>query len=320
MAEWTVGVDIGGTKIEAIVVDGAGRLQGTWREPTVADSPDSLLEAINTTVQRALTRAAVTPDHIAALGAGVPGQVDPTTGDVRLAVNLDLHNHPLGPRLQEQLGWPVFVENDIRLAALGTYSRLDPPRPRHFAYLGLGTGVAAGLVINGRLHRGANGLAGEVGHMIVRPDGPLCNCGNRGCLETFVSGPAILRRAREIWSAANGVPADVAAVFAAAEQGHHTARRVVAEMARFLARAIYTLLLAYDVERLVIGGGVSRAGSALLRPLLAEFDRFGAQSPLTALLLTRDKIQLLPADFNAGAWGAVWLARDPDAHQEVPMR
>lgn len=320
MSDWTVGVDIGGTKIEVIVVNGTGELLGQGRRPTVFTSPKSLLEAIALAVEETVAKAGGELAGIDAIGVGVPGQVDPVTGEVRLAVNLKLRDYPLGDRLADRLERPIALENDIRLAALGAYRHVRHRlKIDHLAYLGIGTGVAAGIVLNGRLFRGAHGLAGEIGHVIVKPDGARCNCGNQGCLETVVAGPAILRRAQTLWPPGEPQPADVAAVFTAAESGHPVATAVVEATGATLAQVVYSLMLVYDINTVVIGGGVVSGGKGLRQPFVQELERLRAESPLARLLLDHDKIQLLPDGMNAGAWGAVWLARSRHTPLEVSM-
>jgi glucokinase len=204
------------------------------------------------------------------------------------------------------------------------------------AFLAIGTGISAGVVLDGVLHRGAHGLAGEIGHAILEPDGARCGCGNRGCFETVAAGPALIRRTLAGWAArrnghldgpgssgAHGRPAadeitnedrlretGAGAVFAASAAGDPVAADVVDAAGRAVAWGIYLLALAYDVERIVIGGGVSHAGDAFMSPVLRELDRYRASSPLAAEILPPDLVQLLPADADAGAWGAVTIARE----------
>jgi predicted NBD/HSP70 family sugar kinase len=231
-------------------------------------------------------------------------------------VNLDWHDLPLGPGLEAILGIPVVVENDVRAAALGL-DRRQFGATGSLALLAIGTGIAAGVVLDGQLHRGAHGLAGEIGHVVVDPGGAPCACGNRGCLETVAAGPALVRRTLAGWAArgnGHGVATDAApdagaeAVFAAATTGDPVARDVVEASGRAVAWGIHLLALAYDVDRIVIGGGVSHAGEPFIAPVRRELDRFRAASPLAAEILQPNLVQLLPAGADAGAWGAVTIA------------
>jgi glucokinase len=182
------------------------------------------------------------------------------------------------------------------------------------AYLSIGTGIAAGIILSGRLHRGAHGMAGEVGHMIMDPSGPRCGCGSRGCLEALTAGPAIARLgAQAVAAGADTVlrdaqPLTAAAVYQAAAGGDAVALGITRQVGRRLAQALQQLVMAYDVERVVLGGGVARAGAAFLQPILEELARMRADSALAAEMLPAQMFHLLPPDYDAGTWGAVSLA------------
>ncbi len=314
-----VGVDVGGTKTAILVVAPDGTVLARSVAPTAVGSPDRAAVAIATLVRGALAEANVAAEDVAVLGVGVPGRVDRERGQVTLAVNLEWHDLPLGPRLTALLGIPTILENDVRAAALGLLRRRSFGSVQSLALLAIGTGIAAGVVLDGVLHRGANGLAGELGHVVVEPGGLQCACGNRGCLETVAAGPAIVSRTVAGHLAARNGRDDAAApvrldsaeaVFAAAAAGDEVAAEVVDAAGRAIAWAIHLLALAYDVERIVIGGGVSHAGAAFMAPILLELDRYRVASPLAAEILPPDLVQLLPPGADAGAWGAVTIARE----------
>jgi glucokinase len=359
VTDLVVGVDIGGTKTAILVTsawdearygarsnardeartdardeardlarDGRrGNVLARRVAPTPVGAPDGAADAIATLVSAALEEAGATTRDVAAVGVGVPGRVDPERGHVTLAVNLGWDDLPLGPRLESRLGVPTVVENDARAGALGLHRRRVFGPTESLALLAIGTGIAAGVVLNGDLHRGALGLAGEIGHVVFEPDGPRCACGNRGCFEAVAAGPAIVARALAGWAARQdgGAPpaderhlADAADVFAAQARGDEVATEVIDAAGRAIARGIHLLALAYDVERIVLGGGVSHAGEPFMAPITRELDRYRAASPLAAEALPPDRVQLLPADADAGAWGAVTIARASLA--DVPMK
>jgi glucokinase len=321
-----VGADIGGTKTAILVCEPDGSVRARAIAATAVGNPDRAAASIASMIAAALRDANATPDDVAALGVGVPGRVDRERGHVTLAVNLDWHDLPLGPRLEKALGIPTVVENDVRAAALGLHQRRLFGPVESLAFLAIGTGISAGVVLDGVLHRGANGLAGEIGHVIIEPGGALCACGNHGCFETVAAGPALVTRTLAGWAARrNGHDdrADAAAteagrlreiganaVYAAAAAGDPVAGDVVDAAARATAWGIHLLALAYDVERIVIGGGVSHAGDSFMNPVRRELDRYRASSPLAAEILLPDLVQLLPAGADAGAWGAVTIARE----------
>jgi glucokinase len=192
-----VGVDIGGSKIAVLIVDAAGRIRGQLVVRTPVGSPDDAADHIAATIATALDAAGATVGRVSAVGVGVPGRVDPVAGVVSLAVNLGWQRLPLREELERRLGLPVAVENDVRAAAAGIRERRLLGDVEEFVYLSVGTGISAGVVLDGEVHRGTRGLAGEVGHIVVDADGPVCSCGLRGCLEMLASGPAIARLAAD---------------------------------------------------------------------------------------------------------------------------
>jgi glucokinase len=334
-----VGVDVGGSKIAVLIVDRDERVVARQVAPTAAGAPERAVEEIAAVVDGALAQAGARIDDIAAVGVGVPGRVDPLSGAVTLAVNLGWTDLPLGSRLEAHFGRPCVVENDVRAAALGLHRRHVVGDIDDLAYLAVGTGVSAGVVLHGRLHRGARGLAGEIGHVIVEPDGARCACGQDGCLETLVSGSAIARLAREAID--SGRPTALAAdralgaaaatdrapaadrapgadptiahptaidVYRAAAAGDPLATEIADAVGRRLAWAVHLLVMAYDVERVVLGGGVSHAGETFALPIRRELDRMRAASPLANEQLVPGIVDLLPTGADAGAWGAVIIA------------
>lgn len=314
-----IGLDIGGTKTAALVTDARGRPLGKSIRPTDVSSPDELVAGTVEVVAHALRNAGHARDELVAAGVGVPGQVDPQTGTVRLAVNLKLREpYPLRQRLQEALGVPVALENDVRTAAWGAFHWACDREPLNsLAYLSIGTGIAAGLVLDGRLYRGAHGMAGEIGHSPVDPAGPRCICGAYGCLEALAAGPAIATQASAIMSGPDDEALSTAEVYELAAAGHPAARQVVERAAGYLSRAVYLLLMAYDVEKVVLGGGVTLAGAAFERPLRAAMDAMRSDSPLTASMMPDDKVVVIPPDYNAGVMGAVYLAPVPKTGEQA---
>lgn len=307
-----VGLDIGGTKTAALVVDENGRALGRAVRPTDVDTPSRLVAGTVEAVEMSLRDAGRTREALAAVGVGIPGQVDPADGTVRLAVNLNLREpYPLRGALEDALGVPVALENDVRAAALGAFHWACASEPlRSLAYLSIGTGISAGLVLDGRLHRGARGMAGEIGHIPFEPTGPRCVCGAYGCLEVFAAGPAIAAYA------AATIPADGRAlttneVYTLAVEGHTAAQAAVGRAAGYLSRAVYLLLMTYDVEKVVLGGGVTRSGAAFEQPLRRAMDALRADSPLTASMMPDEKVVIIPSDYNVGVVGAVYLAPAP---------
>jgi len=219
-----VGVDIGGSKVAVLVVDADDAVRAHRSVPAASSEPDEAIAQIAAVIREAVGDAGGALADVAAVGLGVPGRVDSTTGDVTFAVNLGWQHLPLGRRLETVLGIPCVVENDVRAAAVGLYRGGGYGRVKHLIYLGIGTGISAGVVLDGRLHRGVRGMAGEIGHVVLDPDGAACACGLRGCFETIAAGAGIARAAREaiatVPTALAAHPEPTAAdVFAAAAAG-----------------------------------------------------------------------------------------------------
>jgi glucokinase len=309
-----VGVDVGGSKIAVLVTDTALAVRGRHTLPADVGAPERAVDVIVGAIEAALAHARSDIRAVAAVGVGVPGRVDSVAGTVTQAVNLGWYDLPLGPRLAEVFGAPVALENDVRAGALGLRERRVLGDVDDFAYLSVGTGIAAGIVLDGRLRRGPRGLAGEIGHIVVDVNGPACPCGLRGCLETVAAGPAVARRAAEALAAGGrSVLRDVSPlrasdVYEAAAAGDPLAVRVADDVAALLARAVHLLAMAYDLEVVAVGGGLARARDAFLDPLLRALDRLRDASPLAREVLVPGVVHLLPTA-DTGAWGAIALAR-----------
>lgn len=314
------GVDIGGTKIAVLLADEHGRELGRHVAPTRLDSVECTLESIAQAVRYCAEAAGVDAGQIAAVGLGVPGIVDTRTGVVQRAVNLRWDEVEAGARLTKMLGTPFVLENDVRLAAVGLQRRaLKGGTPGHggsMAYLSIGTGISAGLILDGKLYRGAHGMAGEIGHIIIDAAGTRCACGLSGCLETVAAGPGIAQQARQALAAGEitllsrheRITAE--GMYVAASEGDEVALSIASKVGGHLARAVHLLVMLYDVEQVVIGGGVSRSGSAFLSPILAALESMCEQSPLAGAMLRPGMITLADPEYDAGTWGAVAMASD----------
>lgn len=304
-----VGLDVGGTKINAFRIARDGSVLDRHHAPTPADDEEATLGAMTD-----LGRAMVTSDVIA-FGVGAAGMVDAVDGVLRFAPNLAWRDVPIAARLREAFGLPVRVDNDANTAAYAEYRFGAGRGYRHMLLVTVGTGIGGGIVTDGRLFRGANGFAAEIGHIIVEPGGPLCGCGNHGCWEQVAAGRAIDRAGREAARAdegsllrrlAGGDPERVsgAVVTEAARQGDDAAIGVLAEVGRRLGEGIAGLVNVLDPQIVVVGGGAIVAGDLLLEPARAAFlDAVeGADH--------RPRIPIVPAQLgnDAGAIGAGALA------------
>lgn len=293
-----VGVDIGGTNTDAVVLDDAGAIAHSLRLPT-GWGPEQVLSTATTAVRQLAGSVGIEPSAFLSIGVGIPGAVDAEHGTVTHARNLGVARLDLGTLLAESLGAAVRVENDVNAAALGAFHQLGLDESRSLAYLNLGTGLAAGLVLGGKLWRGSRGAAGEIGHVLIDPRGPLDNDGQPGALEVLASGSGI----------ASQRPGTVVEMLEAAAAGEPLALEVRSGLFRGVASAVRVLVLTLDVDVVVIGGGISRMGDELLGPTRALFAEWEAVSPFITSLGLGERVRILPPDSSTAATGAAWLGR-----------
>ncbi len=316
---WTasVGVDLGGTNIRAAVFDGGMEILGRSEMPTRAqEDPDDVIRRIAACVREALGRSSVAAEDVAGVGVGAAGLTDWRTGVVVLASNLGWRNVPLKERLEQELdGLRVEVDKDTNAAALAE-ARLGAGREfRHFLYVTAGTGIGGGLILDGALYRGATGGAGDIGHVVVDPGGPLCGCGDHGCVEVFSSGAGMVDRAREML--VDGVEAASSAmtveeltaetIFESAKEGDAVATQVVETAGRALGLALADYVNLNNPEAIVLGGGVVRAGSVYTDLVERELRR-------RALPALGDIVRLVPPGLgdDVGMAGAALLLVEPE--------
>jgi len=295
-----VGIDIGGTKTEAVVVGDDGEVRGQLRLPTGFGSAEVIATAV-AAVTGLADAAGVAPEDFSTIGVGIPGTVDSSAGLVTHAINLGVEKLELGAELTARLGTDVRVENDVNAAALGAFYALDLPATASMGYLNLGTGLAAGLVLRGELWRGARGAAGEIGHILVDPAGPLDLDGQHGGLESMASGSGIARQ----W--ATGEENAVSAMLAAADAGDERALEIRRRLFEGVASAVRILVLTVDVDRVVIGGGIGTLGDRLMQGVGAVFAGWSSRSPFIHSLELASRVSLLPAGTPVAALGAAHL-------------
>ena len=278
---YTVGVDVGGTKIAAGLVDEHGKVVARERTESPAKHPKQIVLTIGELVRRLSGT-----ERIEAVGVSAAGFVDKARAMVVFAPNLAWRDEPLKRLLEEELELPVVVENDANAAAWGEFTFGAGEDVEDLLMLTIGTGVGGGLVIDGDLVRGGFGMGGEVGHITMVPGGVRCGCGNLGCLESYGSGSALVRVSRELAGThpdsakglvarAGGDPARITGplVTAAAQDGDPFAIARLAELGDWLGQGVATLTAVLDPNVVVIGGGVSEAGELLLDPIRDSFER-----------------------------------------------
>lgn len=290
-----IGLDVGGTKTDAVAVDQGGGVVARVRLPT-GWGVQGVVRTVFDVVGALRTELALEHGAVGSVGIGMPGQVEPGGTRIVHAVNLGIDELDVAGAVEPLLGVPVRVENDVKAAAVGAYALRGEPGA--MAYLNLGTGVAAGIVTGGAVWRGKRGTAGEVGHISVDPAGPLCRCGQRGCIEALAGGAAIAER----WGAPGVHP--VAEVFDAADAGYPDAAGLRRGLAFGVAAAVRILVLTADVDVVVVGGGLAALAPRLTSDVAAVLEASGAASPFLRSLRLAERIRMLPAESPAAAVGA----------------
>ena len=310
---YTVGVDVGGTKVAAGLVDEAGTILRRTRRPTPSASPDDVEDVIAECVQELAAGV-----EVEAVGIGAAGFVTADRATVLLAPNLSWRDEPLRDDVAKRTGLPVVVENDANAAAWGEYRFGAGRGEEHLVLVTVGTGIGGGIVLDGALHRGRHGIGGEIGHMQMVRDGRRCGCGLRGCWEQYSSGRALLHEARDIAGSqreygrrllelGGGTLEGIESVEVtqAAREGDPAALECFAVVGGWLGQGMADLAAVLDPGVFLLGGGVSDAGDLLLVPAREAFRArlTGAGSRPEA------EVRLAELGNDAGIVGAADLAR-----------
>jgi len=260
-----IGVDLGGTKLLAGVVDGEAQLHHRTRRVAQGLDQPALLATTEAAVREALEASR---QQVSAVGFGIPALIDPARGVVTFCNHLPLESLAFADVMSERLGLPCFADNDANVAMLAEHRLGAALGARDALMLTLGTGIGGGLIVDGEPYRGSHGAGAELGHVVVDLDGPECpgKCPNRGCLEALASGTALERDA----SRAFGRRVSGLEVTELAHAGDSVARSVVASVGRALGAGISGLVNAFDPDVVVVGGGVIALGELLLAPARVE--------------------------------------------------
>lgn len=319
MAEkWLVGVDLGGTTTKLAFINYYGEIIHKWEIPT-----DNSEEGKNITINIAkaidhkLEELDLNKDKIIGIGMGAPGPVNLATGVVYNTVNLGWKdNYPLKDLLEVETSLPVIIDNDANCAALGEMWKGAGNGAKDLVCVTLGTGVGGGVIANGDIVQGVSGAAGEIGHITSIPvGGAQCNCGKTGCLETIASATGIVRQALEnLESGGEGALSQLYKehgfitakdVFDSARNGDETSLLTVNNTAMHLGLALANIANTLNPEKIVLGGGVSRAGDILLKPVIANFIKFAFPGVKESTV-----IDIATLGNDAGVIGAAWLAKN----------
>jgi glucokinase len=318
----TIGIDVGGTKIAAGVVDEHGTIGARTHRDTPADSVDATAVAICDAAAELIAG-----HEVEAVGIGAAGFVSSDRSTVLFAPNLAWRDEPLGARVSATLKIPVVVENDANAAAWGEFAFGAAKHVEHMLCLTVGTGIGGGVVIGGEMLRGAYGVAAELGHMRVVPGGHRCGCGSRGCLEQYASGRALVREARAQAESGSIAAAQMLSVCGITDPGELTgpmiteaamagdpcAVELLEDLGRWLGEGLASLATMFDPTLIVIGGGVSAAKDLLMKSAEVAFEKVlpaKSNRPHPAFTLAE-------LGNDAGLIGAADLARRPAPTQPV---
>jgi len=281
-----IGIDLGGTNIVVGIVTNEGEILIKNSTPTLASRGATLIiEDMVKLIHKTLEISGNSIDDIELIGIGVPGLVDYNSGIIKECVNLGWKDVDICKTLHEKTGKRILIENDANAAAGGEYLFGVMKNNSNSVFLTLGTGVGGGIILNGKLHRGKNGSAAEIGHMVIGDNFYNCACGNNGCFETFASATAIIKYAKKLISENNQDTLilkkvseldeiDAKIVFDSAKQGDKLANLVVKRFVKYFAIGICNIINILDVEMIGIGGGVSAAGEFFMDLLLDDIKKY----------------------------------------------
>jgi glucokinase len=300
---FTIGLDMGGTKCAGVLINADDVVLAEFARPTPGrEGRDAVLKTLETVASTLFDVAAQHGGVVTSLGVGVPGMIT-TSGELRFAGHLGGYvGLPLPSLLQERFDVPVSVDNDNTCAGYAEWAAGAGQGHQDLLFVGFGTGIGGGIISGGRLQRGANGFAGEIGHITLDAGGPSCTCGRQGCWELYASGLALGRQG----SAAMGSPMTGIEVMEAGVSGRVEAVAVLEQFGRHIARGLVDLIMVLDPSSIVLGGGVLTRHDVLL-PLIrsAVHDLIGAAADLWPL----PDIQVARFGPRAAAMGAAFLAR-----------
>ena len=311
-----IGIDVGGTNVKIALVDDNGKIIYSNSVPTYAKMGyEYTVNNIKQAIKDLMKETNSTPSDIEGIGFDFPGQVDCKTGVVKLAPNIPgWVNVPIAQMIEDEFHIPTRIDNDVRCAALGELKFGAGKGCENFICITVGTGIGSGIVINGKVVRGATNAAGELGHIKLQMNGgPICGCGDTGCLEAFASGPAIVAMAQEYikggkstkfreMAAVEGGEITPYMVAKAAEEGDPVAKRIFEIVGEYIGIGLTSVINLLNPERVIIGGGVAESGELLLGPIRKTIKE-------RAMVVAGNAVEIVPAQLgnSAGVIGASML-------------
>lgn len=305
-----IGIDLGGTKISGALADLNGNVLSQHTIPTNAsEGENAVLERIISVIQTVINNSGKKIKDVKTIGIGSPGPLDVEKGMILTTPNLPFEHFNIVQPIEEKFNVPTYLDNDANVAAIGEYMLGAGKGTKNMLYITVSTGIGGGAIINGNIYRGHTSNALEVGHMTLVEDGPKCNCGNYGCVEVLASGTAIARQANEAieegleTSLKKYNPVTSYEVFKEAANGDKVAGEIIDKSLNYLGICVANLIASFDPEMVVIGGGVSKAGSLVFEKVRKVVNKrcFKAMA---------ESVKIVPAGLgtDAGVLGAVALA------------
>lgn len=276
---YRMGIDLGGTNIVAGIVDQNYKIIASAHRKTLASRPaEEIVDDMAQTAFEAAKKAGIALDRISGFGIGTPGSVETKTGTVIYANNLNFHNVPLAKMMKERTGRDFSVANDADSAAYGEYVAGAGRDAKDFVMITLGTGVGGGVILDGKIRSGFNGAGGELGHTVIQMNGEACTCGRDGCFEAYASATALIRQTKQamiknsssiMWDICDGDLSKVSGLtsFDAMRKGDETGKQVVDTYISYLSVGITNLINIFQPEVFCIGGGISKEGDTIIKPL-----------------------------------------------------
>lgn len=309
-----IGIDLGGTNIAVGIVDDSGKIIHQLSTPTLASRPaEEIIKDMAETAKKTVEQAGMNMADIKAVGIGSPGSVDNENGEVVYSNNLPFYHTKMRDEMQKYIDLPVNLENDANAAAYGEYIAMGHGVDS-FVAITLGTGVGGGIILNGKIYRGFNGAGAELGHFTLVHDGENCTCGKPGCWEAYASVTALIRQTR---AAMDANPQSIMhkmaqeegkisgrTAFTAAKSGDTAAQAVVDKYIAYVADGITSIINIFQPDMLVIGGGISKEGDYLLKPIIDITEKFNYNKELA-----KTDIRIATLFNDAGIIGAALAAR-----------
>lgn len=315
--KYYIGIDLGGTNIVAAVVDEKGKIiSKTDCKTNLPRIPELVADDMAKISEEAVLKAGITMDQIENVGIGSPGIINPSTGEIEYSCNFNYYNVPMSEMMNKRLRKPIYIDNDANTAAIGEFAVGAGKGIHSMIAITLGTGVGGGVILNDKIYSGFNYAGGELGHTVIQMDGRPCNCGRKGCFEAYASATGLIKTTIEymeknpdsqMWQVAQGSKENVngRTSFDAMRLGDKVAKDVVDTFIRHLAAGLTNVINIFQPELVCIGGGISKEGDTLIKPLRLLID----QEDYARSIERRTQIVAAKLGNDAGIIGAAMLSQ-----------